>query len=109
MLPGLRRPQTMPIRRSSRGTGLLPAWVPAGLTGQIADRCCAAHIAVIPPSSLGQSQFCVRQQSLGEPVMVGVGDGLGAVADACFGEEMVDVAFYRGLADHEPVGDLVVR
>ena len=45
----------------------------------------------------------------GKPVVVGVGNGLGAVADACFGEQVIDVAFDRGLAHHEPVGDLGVR
>ncbi len=44
----------------------------------------------------------------GEPVLVGVGDGLGSVADAGLGEEMIDVAFYCGLADHQPAGDLYV-
>ena len=44
----------------------------------------------------------------GEPVLVGVGDGLGSVADAGFGEEVIDVAFYCGLADHQPAGDLYV-
>ena len=42
----------------------------------------------------------------GEPVLVGVGDGLGSVADAGLGEEMIDVALDCGLADREPVGDL---
>ena len=42
----------------------------------------------------------------GEPVLVGVGDGLCSVADAGLGEEMIDVAFYCGLADHQPPGDL---
>ncbi len=44
----------------------------------------------------------------GEPVLVGVGDGLGSVADAGLGEEMIDMALYRGLADHQPAGDLYV-
>jgi hypothetical protein len=44
----------------------------------------------------------------GKPVLVGVGDGLGSVADAGLGEEMIDVALHRDLADHEPVGDLSV-
>ena len=44
----------------------------------------------------------------GEPVLVCVGDGLGSVADAGLGEEVVDVAFYCGLADHQPAGDLYV-
>jgi hypothetical protein len=44
----------------------------------------------------------------GEPVLVGVGDGLGSVADAGLGEEVIDVAFYCGLADHQPAGDLYV-
>src|SRR6266581_9557241 len=45
----------------------------------------------------------------GEPVLVGVGDGLGSVADAGLGEEMIDMALYCGLADHQPTGDLYVR
>jgi hypothetical protein len=45
----------------------------------------------------------------GEPVLVGVGHGLGSVADTGLGEEMIDVALYCGLADHQPVGDLQVR
>jgi|HubBroStandDraft_6_1064221.scaffolds.fasta_scaffold1212106_1 hypothetical protein len=36
----------------------------------------------------------------GEPVLVGVGDGLGSVADAGLGEEMIDMALYCGLADY---------
>ena len=44
----------------------------------------------------------------GEPVLVGVGDGLGSVADAGLGEEVIDVALYCGLADHQPPGDLYV-
>ena len=49
-----------------------------------------------------------RCDGSGEPVLVGVGDGLGSVADAGFGEEVIDVAFYCGLADHQPAGDLYV-
>ena len=42
-------------------------------------------------------------------MLVGVGDGLGSVADAGLGEEMIDMALYRGLADYQPAGDLCVR
>ncbi len=44
----------------------------------------------------------------GESVLVGIGDGLGSVTDAGFGEHVVDVALHRGFTDHQPTGDLGV-
>jgi hypothetical protein len=44
----------------------------------------------------------------GQPVAKGVGDCLGSIADARLGEQMVDVALDRGLADVQPLGDLAV-
>ena len=40
---------------------------------------------------------------------VGIADGLGAIPDACPGEEMVEVRADRRWADHEVLGDLGVR
>jgi hypothetical protein len=45
----------------------------------------------------------------GESVLVGVGDGLGPVANAGLGEEVVDVALDGGFADDQLAGDLGVR
>ena len=44
----------------------------------------------------------------GQAVGVGVDDGLGAVAGADLGEDVVDVALDRGGGDHEALGDLGV-
>src|ERR1039457_5564963 len=46
---------------------------------------------------------CGTVPGSGKPVLVGVGDGLGSLADAGLGEDMIDVALYCGLADHQLV------
>jgi peptidoglycan/LPS O-acetylase OafA/YrhL len=50
-----------------------------------------------------------RESSGGQAVLVGVPDGLGAVAHAGLGEQPVDVRLDRHLADEQPPGDLPVR
>jgi hypothetical protein len=76
----------------------------------------------LPPTFGGVGKSAARRRSVvlrvllaprrgasGEAVLVGVGDCLGAVANAGLGEEVVDVALDGGFADDQLAGDLGVR
>ena len=97
-----------PARGGARGSRRTSAAVAVELTpgelAELADALPAAARGALPGRDDGRGRALGR-----EPVAVGVGDRLRAVAHARLGEHAVDVALDRRRADDEPLGDLGVR